>query len=111
MITRNKEIESVRIESIEDVSIGGRFLRKTLSLSQNMELTEATLNIGTIIPTHIHRNWESVGYVVEGKLRMIIEGEEHILERGDSWYHPQNIAHSTEALENTKTIEVFNPPI
>jgi quercetin dioxygenase-like cupin family protein len=42
-------------------------------------------------------------------LVLIINGQEHTVQAGDSWEIPGNIQHSAKALENSIAIEVFVP--
>ena len=60
---------------------------------------------GSKSPTH-----EQTGYLVEGKMRFFVEGEEFSAEPGDSWCILGDVPHSAEVLEDAVVIEVFSPP-
>ena len=63
---------------------------------------------GSTVPLHSHPH-EQTGFMVSGKLRFTVEGEEIDVESGDSWCIPGDAEHSAEALEDTVVVEVFAP--
>jgi len=67
------------------------------------------LNKGYLQPGHAHPDHESLGYVISGRIRMVVDGSEAILEPGDSWRHPKGSLHITEALEDSMALEVHIP--
>jgi quercetin dioxygenase-like cupin family protein len=56
------------------------------------------------------RDYETVGYVIEGKAELRIEGQMVRLEPGDSWVVPRGAAHSYKVLEHFKAVEATYPP-
>lgn len=56
------------------------------------------------------RDYETVGYVIEGKAELEIEGQTVILEKGDSWVVPKNAAHTYKIIETFTAIEATSPP-
>ena len=46
------------------------------------------------------RDYETVGFVIEGRARLDIEGQLIVLEAGDSWVVPRGARHSYEILEH-----------
>lgn len=56
--------------------------------------------------THPH---EQSGYVISGKYRMTENGQEYILNSGDSYAVPGNTPHSFEVIEGGEVIDVFTP--
>lgn len=63
---------------------------------------------GNYATEHTHPQ-EQCGYVISGKYLMTIEGKEFILETGDSYAIPGNVAHSFKVLEAGEVIDVFTP--
>lgn len=63
---------------------------------------------GSITPVHNHPN-EQFTYVVEGRLKVTVDGREHILGPGDVIVVPSYVPHGAVALEATKTVEAFGP--
>jgi quercetin dioxygenase-like cupin family protein len=57
-----------------------------------------------------HRDYETVGYVIEGTARLHIEGQVVLLEPGDSWVVPQGARHRYEILEPFTAVEATSPP-
>ena len=56
------------------------------------------------------REYEVVGYVVEGCAKLEIEGQIIWLEPGDSWVVPKGSAHRYEIMEPFTAVEATTPP-
>lgn len=56
------------------------------------------------------RDYETVGYVIEGKAELHLEGQTLILEKGDSWVVPKGAKHTYVILENFTAVEATSPP-
>lgn len=89
---------------------GGGLAIKPLMVGQDMMVMEAHRQKGLIDPEHAHPDHESICYLVTGRMRVIIAGEEFIAEPGDTWIHPAGVPHYHEALEDSVQVEVKSPP-
>jgi quercetin dioxygenase-like cupin family protein len=56
------------------------------------------------------RPYETVGYVIAGKAKLHLEGQEVLLEAGDSWLVPAGAAHRYEIVEELTAVEATSPP-
>jgi quercetin dioxygenase-like cupin family protein len=56
------------------------------------------------------REYETVGYVIEGKAELHLEGQVVKLEPGDSRIVPQGISHTYKITEAFTAIEATSPP-
>lgn len=56
------------------------------------------------------RSYESVGYVLEGRAELHLEGQMLLLEPGDSWVVPKGATHTYRILEPFTAIEATYPP-
>ena len=56
------------------------------------------------------RPYETVGYVIEGKAELHLEGQKIMLEEGDSWVVPEDAEHTYKVLERFKAVEATAPP-
>jgi quercetin dioxygenase-like cupin family protein len=83
--------------------------RRVLATSEGLMLAEFTFEQGAEVPVHSHPH-DQVGYVVSGRMRMVIG--DHMTEcgPGDSYHAPPNVPHSGVALAPAVVIDVFNPP-
>lgn len=79
------------------------------AVGEQVMATHLTLDPGYLMPGHSHPDHESIGFVLSGRIRMVVDGSEAILEAGDSWWHPRGMHHITEALEPSTAIEVHTP--
>ncbi|AEJ61749.1 Cupin 2 conserved barrel domain protein [Spirochaeta thermophila DSM 6578] len=71
-------------------------------------LVEVWFEKGAKAAVHTHPH-EQATYVMEGRLKLTVEGEDVVLEKGDSIYIPPEAPHSAEALEATRLLDVFSP--
>src|SRR5579884_3396817 len=56
------------------------------------------------------RDYETVGYVLEGRAELHLEGQTILLEPGDSWVVPRGAAHTYKILEPFSAVEATCPP-
>ncbi len=76
----------------------------------NANIVESNLAKGCFFPMHSHVN-EQFTMVLSGSMRFTFgDGSDPItLEAGDIVHIPPDIPHATEALEDTREIDVFSP--
>ena len=90
---------SIPLEGIE---------QKTLVHGERTLMTEFLLRKGSTLPRHAHPH-EQTGYLVKGRIRLLIRTEEYDAQPGDSWCIPSGVEHGAEIIENSVAIEVFSP--
>jgi quercetin dioxygenase-like cupin family protein len=56
------------------------------------------------------RDYETVGYVINGRAELHIEGQTILLEPGNSWVVPQGASHTYKILEPFTAVEATSPP-
>ncbi|MGE0127492.1 MAG: cupin domain-containing protein [Blastocatellales bacterium] len=56
------------------------------------------------------RDYETVGFVIEGRAELHLEGQKLLLEPGDSWVVPKGASHAYHILEPFTAIEATSPP-
>jgi len=81
---------------------------KTLSYGEMTHMVEFRLSRGSILEEHSHRH-EQIGYLVSGKIVLVIQGRRNLAGPGDSWCIAGNVPHSAEIMEDSLVIEVFSP--
>lgn len=110
---RNADVPAQHVTALEGrpESRDGRSLHiKPLMVGEDMLFMEARRQKGLIDPEHSHPDHESICYLVSGRLRVVIGGEEFIAEPGDTWIHPAGVPHYHEALEDSVQVEIKSPP-
>ena len=74
-----------------------------------MMLSYVELKPGAVVEEHSHPH-EQVGYLLEGRARFFIGGEEKVLVKGDRWRIPGGVKHRVIALEEgAKALDIFCP--
>jgi quercetin dioxygenase-like cupin family protein len=66
------------------------------------------LEKGSKVPLHSHPH-EQVTYIVKGRLQMVIDGKDCLLEQGMYYVIPSNVMHSAVAVTDCQLIDVFAP--
>ena len=56
------------------------------------------------------RAYETVGYVLEGRAELHLEGQTVLLAKGDSWVVPKDSEHTYKILETFTAVEATHPP-
>lgn len=80
-----------------------------LAVGEESMVTKMLYEAGNEVQPHDHPNEQS-GYVISGRYRLVVAGEETIIEAGDSYAIPGDVEHELEALESGEVIDVFVPP-
>jgi len=82
--------------------------RKTLVFGKSTLMTEFRLKKGSILPSHKHSH-EQTGYLVSGRIVLIVDGQKHTMSPGDSWAIPGDVEHAGEVVDDSVAIEIFSP--
>ena len=83
--------------------------RRTVANGKTMYQMLATLSTGSIMPAHSHSQ-EQIVHILEGKMRLIVDGVPHELSTGDSFYLATNVPHGVEVMLPTRVLDTFSPP-
>ena len=87
-------------------------LGRRLVTGDHVMLAQVDLTRGCIVPKHSHVH-EQLTLVISGCLRLSVGddgAETYDLRAGDVLCLPSNVPHGAEALEDTRVLDVFNPP-
>ncbi|MCW5749989.1 MAG: cupin domain-containing protein [Alphaproteobacteria bacterium] len=110
LFVRSADVAPEKITAVEGVAEQGHVTVRKLMVGEEILLLEVERKKGLIDPVHKHLDHESMGYLIKGRLRLIIGGKEFIAEAGTSWVHPVGVEHFSEALEDCLQIEIKSPP-
>jgi quercetin dioxygenase-like cupin family protein len=83
-------------------------VRKVLSYAPGMMAVEIRFEKGAVGALHSHLH-EQIGYVVNGRFELTLEGETHRLTAGDTYYVKPEAIHGVVALEAGVLLDVFSP--
>lgn len=81
---------------------------KTRAYGDKTLMSEFRLAKGHELPEHSHPH-EQTGYLVSGRIVLIVDGKRYETEPGDSWCISGDVIHSAEILEDSVAVEVFSP--
>ena len=83
--------------------------RRTIANGRTMYQMIATLVAGSRMPEHRHAQ-EQIVHILEGQMRLIVDGVPHELSAGDSFYLASNVPHGVETVLQTRVLDTFSPP-
>lgn len=104
------QIVPERLAAVEGVKPKGLVEVRRLMVGKEILMLHVFREKGLIDPVHKHLDHETVAYLIRGRLRLVIGGEEFIAEAGTSWIHPVGVEHFSEALEDCEQLEIKSPP-
>lgn len=110
LVTAGNTVRPIEVSAIEGVpTYGGSISVKPLMKGDEMVVLEIfyAKGVGSALHCHAH---ESMVYIVKGRAKAVVEGQEFVLGPGDSCRHPAGVMHGMEALEDTTIVEVKSPP-
>jgi quercetin dioxygenase-like cupin family protein len=58
----------------------------------------------------VSRDYETVGFVIQGRAELHSEGQMVVLEPGNSWVVPKGARHAYKILETFTAVEATSPP-
>ena len=104
------EVTARPIGRIEGAKQADGLAIKPLMVGEGALLVEVHRKAGLIDPEHVHPDHESICYLVSGRMRVVIDGDEFIAEPGATWIHRPGVRHYHETLEDSVQIEIKSPP-
>src|SRR5437763_16848656 len=84
-------------------------LDRQLVVGDQLMVSRILLKKGCIVPLHSHVN-EQVSYILEGALKLWIDGQETLVPAGDLLCIPSSMPHKAEPTEPTVALDIFYPP-
>lgn len=104
--TSDTTVIKVNAQSSQTGEMGQKYLAIGKKLSMRLWEKEppAELKLET------QRSYETIGYVVEGRAELHLEGQMILLEPGSSWVVPEGATHSYKILEPFTAVEATCPP-
>lgn len=105
-VNQDTSIQKVSARSAPVGEMGERYLACGSSMSMRLWVEDGP--IGEKEPTA--REYETLGFVIQGRAELDIDGQVVVLEPGDSWVVPKGATHSYNILERFTAVEVTSPP-
>jgi len=102
-------VEKISLYKLPEEKLSNKVSRWTAA-GKNMSVAKYFLKKGSSAPIHNH-SVEQATFVIQGRLSLIIEEREMVLEAGDVVFIPPNTSHGGgEALEDVVSLDFFSPP-
>jgi len=89
-----------------DIPLEG--IRAYLSQSSTHQILFMEFSADTELPAHSHA--AQVGFVIEGRIDLVVEGEMRTYRQGDRYYIPEGAVHSGKIYQGYADITFFAEP-
>ena len=101
---------SVRLYRWDEIALEKvtEMLSRKIVTGEREMLAQVYLKRGCLVPMHSHES-EQMTYVLQGALRVMVEGEEIIVREGEVLHVSAGTPHQAEALEDTFQLDIFSP--
>ena len=99
-------IKKVQATTSPKGSMGQKYLVSGVSISMRLWEEEP----GAVDPEPMRRDYETVGYVIQGRAKLELNGQTLTLEPGDSWLVPKDTIHRYQIIEPLVAVEATSPP-
>lgn len=104
-------MEVVSKKNVEVTNVGDGFQLRHLAQGENTGVMSWSMEPGTKVDEHTHPQ-EQAGFIINGTLTFVVDGEEIEVREGDSYVIPSGKSHS--AYNGTdqivKGVDVLTPP-
>lgn len=102
-------VDDVKLEEVGEAD--GVFIKWLFGPEEGLDyyLRKTILKPGGTMPYHKH-DYDHAEYVLKGKLKISVDGEERILEEGNFFYAPEGVPHKGENPGEDDTITLFMMP-
>ncbi len=88
----------------------GKLGQKYLATGKSMAMRLWDESGGSGKEEAVSRDYETIGYVIEGAAELEIEGQTVKLTAGDSWVVPKGASHTYRVGGRFKAVEATHPP-
>lgn len=88
----------------------GKLGQKYLASGKSVAMRLWDVSSGPQKEENVARDYETVGFVIEGSAELELEGQTIRLEPGNSWVVPRGAHHTYHIKEHFKAVEATHPP-
>lgn len=96
--------------SLDAISVREIFpgIRARIVHTERTSQSWVELDEGVAFPAHQHPHEQTVN-VLEGTLELVVDGQTHRLDPGQTYAIPPNVPHSGRAVSRCRVLDVFAP--
>ncbi|MBQ7576908.1 MAG: cupin domain-containing protein [Synergistaceae bacterium] len=88
--------------------LGGGVSRRILAYTEKLMIVEVNFCAGSIGSVHTHPHSQNV-YIISGRFRFNVDGQEVEVSAGDSLAFTPNLPHGTVCIETGTLLDIFTP--
>ncbi len=96
------------IKDLPEANIPINGITAYLSQSETHQIIFMEFQNDVDLPEHSHA--AQVGFILEGKIELVIDGEKKVFTKGDRYYIPDGVPHSGKIQAGYADITFFNDP-
>ncbi|XVH32141.1 cupin domain-containing protein [Haloferacaceae archaeon DSL9] len=104
-------MDRVSLDDVESVEAVADVHLSQLAAGEEMSVQHFRIDPGTEVPEHDHHH-EQTGYITQGTLTFVVDGEEVEVNADDSYVIPAHEPHSAvnNGDEPVLGVDIFSPP-
>jgi quercetin dioxygenase-like cupin family protein len=103
-----KELFPEPIQNLPEADIPLEGLKAYLSQSENHQILFMKFEADVDLPDHSHG--AQIGFVLEGRIDLVIDGQNKSFTKGDRYYIPAGVRHSGKIYKGYADITFFDEP-
>jgi quercetin dioxygenase-like cupin family protein len=96
------------IQNLPEADIPLEGVKAFLSQSDNHQILFMEFKEDTYLPEHSHA--AQIGFVLEGRIDLVIDGKQLSFKKGDRYYIPAGVKHSGKIYRGYADITFFDEP-
>ena len=102
-------VDDVELEEVDEAD--GVFIKWLFGPEDGLDyyLRKTILKPGGAMPSHIH-DYGHAEYVLQGELKITVDGEVQVLNEGNFFYAPEGVPHRGENPGDVDTVTLFMMP-
>lgn len=104
-------MERVTQDDVETVEAVDGVDLTQMAAGERISIQHFVIGPGETVPEHSHEH-EQAGYLTEGALTFLVDGEEVVVEAGDTYVIPGDEPHAVENRGDVPAegVDIFSPP-
>jgi quercetin dioxygenase-like cupin family protein len=104
-------MEVVSLSEADSPEVLDGVVLSQLAAGERMSVQHFRIEPDAVVDDHSHEH-EQTGFLIEGALDFVVDGEEYPVRAGDSFSIPSNAVHSVTVPGDTTAVgvELFSPP-
>lgn len=95
------------IKRLEEADTKFKGIRAWILQGSQHQLVFFEMDSSAVVPEHFH-DYPQWGMMIDGKMELTVDGQAHLVERGDEYLIPAGAKHFAKFLEKCRVVDLFS---